>query len=134
MSIFLRRQTNYSGGISAGGGDTGWDKVPQPTLLCKKVVGTNVVEATLPKGTTILDIVVYPHPDAPATAGTVDITDVTNAVVLGAAISLTAASFARLATIAQTTSDIRVRITPTGLSASEGAYVGLNVILPPIRD
>jgi len=151
---FLRRATNYPGGISAGGGDTGFDTQPQKTILLKKV-SQSAQDVILPKGTVVLSTVVMPDPDAPAVAGTVTIKSwniATNAAIDTIAENVSATSYSETIAAATTddgddppvvtglvasgtmlAADTRYRITPTNIGADTAALAGFEVVLPRIR-
>ena len=64
----LRRSTGYPGGISTGGGSTGFDVKTQPhymTVRCTTAARTVV----LPAGTSLLGTVVIPDANDPPTTG-----------------------------------------------------------------
>lgn len=125
---WLRRQTNYSGGISAGGGDTGWDSFPQPTLFMKRVGGI-AARATLPKGTVLLALVLVPDADNPPTDGKVDVENVATSALYGSDVDVTVASEAELPSPEQLPEDTEFLFTPD--SGVDGLfYVGF-LCIPP---
>jgi hypothetical protein len=152
MSIgFLRRQSNYPGGISAGGGDTGFETQPQKTVLLKKV-SQAALDFVLPKGTVILSTIVMPDPDAPAAAGTVslvsldgsgddDVTFADDVAATGYSETLAATTTVDgdeaingvVATGTILAADTRFRVTPDSIGAGTAALVGFEAILPRMR-
>lgn len=126
---WLRRATNYSSGISAGGGETSFDKQPQPTLLTK-IIRSSAQDVILPKGTIITDVVYIPDADNPAAAGTIKVDNVTDSTVVQAATSATA--YSKTATgPTRITADKRYRFTPVvALTNGSQCAVGFMVILP----
>lgn len=75
---WLRRAAATPAGWASGGGDTGFDKKPQPITLGKLLTGTETKSAVLPKGTLIIAGLNIPHPpgngDSHAVASAGDIT------------------------------------------------------------
>lgn len=150
MTNFLRRPSGFPSGISAGGGDTGFDVTPQDTTLLKRVSQTTK-DVTLPAGTVIKGLVIMPDPENPAAAGTAKIeswnittnaaiatilaaTDATiHTEIIAPVVAITAAD--ELITLNGTllTADTRYRITPAGIGAGTAALVGFKVMLPRIR-
>jgi hypothetical protein len=128
---FLRRLTNFAGGISAGGGDTTWDRTQQPTFL-SRIVRNAPVTAVLPKGTVLLERWVIPHPDLLPTVGTINIDDVAGAVSYGVALPANMPDRTSFLTTGALSTDTRFTFTPTGLDGA--AYVGFLVIIPKTRD
>lgn len=58
---FLRRASANPSGWASGGGDTGFDKAPQPITLGFYLTGTETKSAVLPKGTIIVAGLNKPH-------------------------------------------------------------------------
>lgn len=152
---FLRRAQNYPGGISAGGGDTGFDTQPQKTTLLKRVA-TAVQDVILPKGTVLLSTIVMPDPDAPTAAGTVTIEkwDISAGEAVGDPLADAVDATVYSETIVAVTTDdgedppeitgfvaggtilaadTRFRITPASITADKAALAGFEVMLPRTR-
>lgn len=126
---FLRRTTNFAGGLSVGGGDTTWDRTPQPMLITKRLTDKNpIVQAIVPAGTILLEQWILPAPGVQPTAGTVTMIDTTNGVAYMINQDATLYQKAALATIGELTVDSRFRMQATGLSADSAVDVGLFVI------
>jgi|GEM_PF-5841215 len=133
--MYLRRATNHVNGVATGGtSESGFDLQPQPSLFTVKLHNeTTVREFVLPKGTVLLETWIIPDADATATAGTVTLTDTTNAITYLNAAPVSTVSRATLATPGVVPSDARFRVTPTGLATGTGCSVGFLLVLPKIR-
>lgn len=132
---FLRRATHYPSGIAAGGGETGFDIYPQQTLLAKRASSADQ-DVILPKGSIISEILVFPDPDHPAVAGTVDVDSwniVTNASIASLVAAAPATAYLKtvLDPVTPLAADTRFRINPTGIGAKTYVVVAFKVILPP---
>lgn len=126
---WLRRTTNFPSGISAGGGETQWDRTPQPTLITRRVTDQNLtIDGIIPQGTILLEAVVLPQPQFQPTAGTVSLDDVTNSVSYLSGVSASTYLKSPLASIGELTVDARFRVTAVGLSTDSAVNVGLLII------
>lgn len=123
----FRRTSNFPGGIACGGGDTGWTEQSQPMLLTKRVEPGVVAKAALPKGMTVLEVWVLTDPDAPSTAGTLDIVDTTNSVLYANAIAVSAPSRSVLTTSGALTEDTAFDLITTG---ADGAVIAGFYVVP----
>lgn len=130
---YLRKATNFAAGISAGGGDTGFYRQPQETLLALNISGTAAQTVALPKGTIILDTVLIPQFDAPPLAGTVAVYNTTAAAAILAATTAVAYLKTAIVSPAPLAADSVITITPAGLTALTSIVVGMTVILPRNR-
>lgn len=71
---YLRRATRFPGGISSGGGETGFEPQPQPLLLTKRLTADVATQQVpLPAGTHIFGHYVAPVFGSESSAGTIDI-------------------------------------------------------------
>jgi hypothetical protein len=139
---FLRRPSNEAGGISCGGGDTGFDVQPQPHIFSVSLHSAALVkEVVLPKGTILCGTgFLAPHEDAPTVAGTGKIETISGgeggsvASTKLSATSVTAYSEPALtggATILA--ADTRFRFTAASLTSGKACRVGMKIILPRLR-
>ena len=132
MTNFLRRATNFSSGISAGGGDTGWGVIGQRTILTVPMKNT-AKTVYLPAGTILIATVKMPDATNPSTTGDYGIERVTG----GANTELSAAaaetpSITLYSPAKQIAVHTEYTITPTN-SPDGTTHVGFEVILPKIR-
>lgn len=128
---WLKRQTNFPGGISAGGGSTGWQPTPQPTLITLYAKVGFPATAKLPVGTIILDVAVLPHYTTPCTVGTLSLMDTTNSIAYIASAPAAVASKTPLVTIGAIPADTTFTLTATGTDGV--AVAGLTVICQRMR-
>lgn len=129
---WLRRAHLMPAGISSGGGDTGFGRQPQKTLLTKEVSGAGSSDFRLPSGTVILQHAVIPSSEAAPTAGTVNLASIDPAVDYIVDGDATAYAFTAV-TPAKLADDTRFSITTVGVPDGEKISVGFEVILPAIR-
>lgn len=126
---FLRRPTAFSGGIAAGGGDTGWPITPQLTTFFLQVSDA-AKTAVLPVGTTIFEKICRPDPDAPSSGGTVTLADTTNSVTHLSGVAAQTPTKAAVSTVTLLTADATITATPSSLDAGTSVWVGFVVMLP----
>ncbi|MEQ1711015.1 MAG: hypothetical protein ABL908_06390, partial [Hyphomicrobium sp.] len=98
-----------------------------PMLLTKRVEPGVVAKAALPKGMTVLEVWVLTDPDAPSTAGTLDIVDTTNSVLYANAIAVSAPSRSVLTTSGALTEDTAFDLITTG---ADGAVIAGFYVVP----
>jgi hypothetical protein len=130
---WLRRATNFSSGLTCGGGDTGFDVSPQPITLLKRIQGSTPVDVVLPKGSIILDVLIIPDPDFPPLAGTVAIVNATDAAVVLAASPANAYLRTPVAAPVAINAGKKFTITPAVLTPNTAVSVGFTVRLPRPR-
>lgn len=127
-----RKPTNFSGGISAGGGDTGSDKITQLTYIGVKLTATTLSKTiTLPAGTCIFGYAIMPGENLPG-AGTVDAGYSGSLDAYIADGILTAPSKANLTTAVRLSAAQDVIFTATGLTGD--VFVALEIANPNIRN
>lgn len=124
----LQKQTNFSGGISTGGGDNGSDAVPMPARMglrmnANKLTGT----ISIPTNTLVSVVGIEPMKangvyTAP-TAGTVNIGVTGTLTKYANAVSLVTRSTPAAATVAVTTAAEDVIFTATGLDGDCIVYL-----------
>ncbi len=126
----LRVPSNFSSGISAGGGDTGTQITPQPTWITKRVSDTTTSTTfQLPAGTVILRKLVLPVYGATPTAGEVTLVDTTGSVTIIDSADASAYQVADVAEIGPLTALSTITVTSSSISTGHQCDVGL-VILP----
>ena len=134
---WLRRAAATPAGWASGGGDTDFDRKPQPIILGKILSASGTLSAVLPKGTLIVAGINQPHPPANgdsfavASAGTVNVglTDGGTEFLSGA----TASHYTRTAYSNGyvLSADTRIYFNVTSLTGV--TFAGVEVILPAIK-
>lgn len=132
MSVTMRKTTNFVGGTSTGGGDSGLSIQNQPELYTRRVnYNTPSKTFSLPKGTVLTELWVIPgHGGALPTAGTVSLIDTISLTALLLNVSATSVSKATVSPIGQLSADTKYQVTATGLNAGAEVAVGFTAILP----
>ncbi len=134
---FLRRAATTPAGWASGGGDTDFDRKPQPILLGKLLTGTETKSAVLPKGTVIIAGVNVPHPPANGDSHAVSSAgDITIGVTDGGTEYLGSTAVENYTRTAISNgvvlaSDTRVYFAAVGVTGV--VFAGVEVILPAIR-
>lgn len=140
-STFLRRQSRHPAGWASGGGETGFNPQPQPTLFTVTLTDSQVKDVILPKGTLVLAAVVVPGGptgtddfDKP-TGGNVTIDNVTDSTSVLGSTSATSYSRTAISTPSALSAAKKYRFTAvTVLPATTGVVkVGIEAIMPTIH-